>query len=266
MNEDSKKVALITGSTRGIGMAITLELAKIGYFVVINGTSTSSLPKNYLKSLREIYQQDLEKNHIFVQADISIKADREKIVRVIKEKFNRIDVLINNAGVPPAERKDLLDASEESFERVIKINLQGPYFLTQTIANWMISLKNSLKGEYHPCIINISSISSFTSSPNRGEYCVSKAGMSMMTKLYADRLAEYDITVFEIQPGIIKTSMTEPVKDKYDKLIKEGITPLKRWGLPIDVAKAVISIVEGNFPYSTGNVIHVDGGFHLRRL
>lgn len=266
MNEGSKKVALITGSTRGIGMAITIELAKIGYCVVINGASTSSLPKNYINSLRDIYQQDLEKNHIFVQADISIKADREKIIKVIKEKFNRIDVLVNNAGVPPAERKDILIASEESFERVIKINLQGPYFLTQTVAKWMISLKNSWKEDYNPCIINISSISSFTSSPNRGEYCVSKAGMSMMTKLYADRLAEYGIPVYEIQPGIIKTSMIEPVKEKYDKLIREGLLPIKRWGFPIDVAKAVISIVIGSLPYSTGNVIYVDGGFHLRRL
>jgi NAD(P)-dependent dehydrogenase (short-subunit alcohol dehydrogenase family) len=266
LKEDVKKVALITGSTHGIGMAITLELAKIGYSVVINGASTNSLPKNYINSLRDIYQQDWERNHIFVQADISKRADREIIIKAIKEKYNRIDTLINNAGVPPVERKDLLEASEESFERVIKTNLQGPYFLTQTIANWMISLKNSWKEGYNPCIINISSISSFASSPNRGEYCVSKAGMSMMTKLYADRLAEYGISVYEIQPGIIKTSMTEPVKEKYDKLIREGLLPIKRWGLPIDVAKAVISIVRGSLPYSTGNVIYVDGGFHLRRL
>jgi NAD(P)-dependent dehydrogenase (short-subunit alcohol dehydrogenase family) len=148
----------------------------------------------------------------------------------------------------------------------MKVNLQGPYFLTQQLANWMIELKQEFKEHYLPYIINISSLSSYASSPSRGEYCISKAGMTMMTKLYADRLAEFNIPVYEIQPGIIKTPMTEPVKTKYDKLFAEGITPLSHWGMPEDIAKAVSAIVQGLLPYSTGDIIHIDGGFHLQRL
>ena len=174
-------------------------------------------------------------------------------------------MLVNNAGVAPSKRMDLLDATEESFDRVMGINLKGPYFLTQKVANWMIEQKKT-----HPdraCrIVSTGSISAYTSSPARGEYCVSKAGISMMTKLYSDRLAEYGIGVFEISPGIIATDMTSVVKDKYDKLIAEGLTPIKRWGLPEDIAKAVGAIAEGRLDFSTGQVINVDGGFHLRRL
>jgi NAD(P)-dependent dehydrogenase (short-subunit alcohol dehydrogenase family) len=174
-------------------------------------------------------------------------------------------MLVNNAGVAPAQRADILVATEESFERVVSINLKGPYFLTQTVANWMIRQKES-----HPdrnCrIVNTSSISAYTSSPGRGEYCISKAGVSMMTKLYADRLAEYGIGVFEIRPGIIATDMTSVVKDKYDKLIAEGLTPIKRWGQPEDIARALGAIAEGRLDFSTGQVINADGGFHLPRL
>jgi len=174
-------------------------------------------------------------------------------------------MLVNNAGVAPSTRMDLLEATEESFDRVMGINLKGPYFLTQQIANWMIEQKKA-----HPertfRIVSTGSISSYTSSPARGEYCVSKAGISMMTKLYADRLAEYGIGVFEISPGIIATDMTSVVKDKYDKLIAEGLTPIKRWGQPEDIGKAVGAIAEGRLDFSTGQVINVDGGFHLRRL
>jgi len=260
-----EKVALITGSTRGIGKAIALELANMEYSIVINGASTNKLPKEYIFKLERIYGQDYKKKFIYIQADISQKKDRKKIIEKIKKEFNRMDLLINNAGISPPERKDLLEASEESFEKVIKINLQGPYFLTRDIANWMINQQKELKN-YNPYIINISSVSSFASSPNRGEYCISKAGISMMTKLYADRLAEFKIPVFEIQPGIIETAMTLPVKEKYDNLINQGILPIKRWGIPDDVAKAVRAIVLGLFPYSTGDIIHIDGGFHLKRL
>jgi len=261
----TEKVALITGSTRGIGKAIALELAKMGYKVVINGATTKELPEDYKSKLEEIYGDGFEGKFLYIQADISKNEERSKLVEDIQIELNRIDVLINNAGIAPPIRKDILDASIESFERVVKVNLQGPYFLTRDIANWMITLKKNLV-EYNPYIINISSISSFASSPDRGEYCISKAGITMMTKLYADRLAEYEIPVFEIQPGIIKTDMTEPVQEKYTHLIEEGITPLKQWGIPNDVAKAVKAIVSGLMPYSTGDIIHIDGGFHLKRF
>ncbi|MFX0057694.1 MAG: 3-ketoacyl-ACP reductase [Candidatus Hodarchaeota archaeon] len=266
MKGEENKVALITGSTHGIGKAIALELAKKGFKIVINGASTEKLSEDYIKLLSEIYEKGLESDYVFIQADISSKENRKLLINKIKEKFNRIDVLVNNAGVAPLERNDILKATEESFDRVISINLKGPYFLTQTIANWMIELQKELEPEYLPYIINISSISSYTSSSNRGEYCISKAGVSMMTKLFADRLGEFNIPVYEISPGIINTPMTEKVHEKYDKLIKDGLTPLKRWGQPIDVAKAVVAIVKGLFPYSTGSVLEIDGGFHLHRL
>ncbi|MFO7795384.1 MAG: 3-ketoacyl-ACP reductase [Promethearchaeia archaeon] len=262
---ETKKVALVTGSTSGIGKAIAIKLAENGHHIIINGASTTELSNTYKEKLRKIYGRNIDKMYIYVQADISVKDQRSKLIEIIKENYNRIDILVNNAGIPPIERKDLLEATEESYERVMKVNLQGPYFLTQDIANWMIILTNELNN-YSPYIINISSLSSFASSPNRGEYCVSKAGMTMMTKLYADRLAEFGIPVFEIQPGIIKTRMTKPVEEKYNKMFKEGITPINRWGLPEEVARAVEGIVMGYLPYSTGDVIHIDGGFHLKRL
>ncbi len=260
-----EKVALITGSTRGIGKAIALELANMEYLIAINGASTNHLPKEYIDELERVYGRNYKKKFLYIQADISQKIDRKNLVERIKKEFKRLDLLINNAGISPPERRDILEASEESFEEVLKINLQGPYFLTRDIANWMINQKKELKN-YNPYIINISSVSSFASSPNRGEYCISKAGISMMTKLYADRLAEFKIPVFEIQPGIIETDMTLPVKGKYDELINQGILPIKRWGFPDEVAKAVRAIVSGLLPYSTGDIIHIDGGFHLKRL
>jgi len=266
MKAEENKVALITGSTHGIGKAIALELARNGFKIVINGASTEKLAKDYIDLLSEIYEKNLKSNHMFIQADISLKEHRNLLIEKIQEKFKRIDLLVNNAGVSPIERNDLLHATEDSFDRVLAINLKGPYFLTQLIANWMIKLKKELGREYLPCIINISSISSYTSSTNRGEYCVSKAGVSMMTKLYADRLSEYNIPVYEISPGIIDTPMTQSVHERYDKLINEGIIPLKRWGKSTDIAKAVLAIVKGLFPYSTGSVIEIDGGFHLHRL
>ena len=172
---------------------------------------------------------------------------------------------MNNAGVAPDKRLDLLEATEESFDRLIRINLKGPYFLTQLAANWMIGEKKKDES-FTPMIVNIASISSYTSSPGRGEYCISKAGISMMTALYADRLSEYGINVYEIRPGIIKTDMTAPVEKKYDKLIAEGLTPIKRWGSPEDVGRAVCAIARGDLCFSTGEVINVDGGFHLKRL
>jgi NAD(P)-dependent dehydrogenase (short-subunit alcohol dehydrogenase family) len=207
----------------------------------------------------------LEADCIHMRADISKAEDRKRLVDLTRERYGRCDFLMNNAGVAPAKRMDLLEATEESFERVLRINLYGPYFLTQAVANWMVEQKKEFPDRNYR-IVNTSSISAYTSSPARGEYCVSKAGVSMMTALYADRLAEFGIGVFEVRPGIIMTDMTSVVKDKYDKMIAEGLTPIKRWGYPEDIAKAVGAVAEGRLDFCTGQVINVDGGFHLRRL
>ena len=252
----ARKTALITGASRGIGFAIANELSKNGFDIIIFDVleakeAKAEIEKNGAKCFTYI-------------VDISSTAGRKEAIEKIKKDVGKLDLLVNNAGVAPKERADILVATEESFDRVININLKGMYFLTQLVANWMIELKK--KGNINPQIVNISSNSSYTSSTGRGEYCISKAGVSMVTKLYADRLAEFNIPVFEIRPGIIATDMTKGVKDKYDKMINEGLTPIKRWGLPEDIAKAVLAIGLGYFSFSTGEVINVDGGFHLRRL
>jgi len=253
-----RPVAIVTGASRGIGKAIAIELAALGFDLVLNRVQQTPI-----QTQKEL--EALGARCEFVPANISLAKDRKKIVDVAKNKFGRTDFLVNNAGVAPLKRMDILEATEESFDRVIGINLKGPYFLTQLVANWMIEQKKQNPARPFR-IVNIGSISAYTSSPSRGEYCISKAGVSMMTKLYADRLAEYNIGVFEISPGIVETDMTSAVKDKYDKLIAEGLTPIRRWGKPEDVAKAVGAIAEGRLDFSTGTVINVDGGFHLRRL
>jgi 3-oxoacyl-[acyl-carrier protein] reductase len=266
MKPHSKKVLLVTGSTHGIGKAILLELAKLDYSVVINGAVTKNLSDEYKSELRNIYNGEIDNRVLYIQADISKKQDREDLISKIEEKFKRIDVLVNNAGVAPKIRKDILETSEESYDRVMSVNLKGPYFLTQVISKWMIRLRELIKDAYQPYIINISSISRFTASTNRGEYCLSKSALNMVTKLFAVRLAEYGIPVYEISPGIINTPMTEKVHDNYEKLINEGLTPIMRWGKPIDIAKPVVAIVSGLLPFSTGLVLDIDGGFHLHRL
>jgi len=257
---NERPVALVTGAARGIGAAIALELAKSGFDLAINDICEVEQAMSVINEV-----QSSGAKAIFIKADISSREGRNLILAKLKEEFGRIDILVNNAGIAPKVRADVLEASEESFDRVIAVNLKGPYFLTQLVARWMIELKQKRR-DIDPKIINIASISSYTSSPSRGEYCISKAGVSMMTKIYADRLSEYGINVYEIRPGIILTPMTEPVKEKYDRFISEGITPIKRWGKPGDVAKAVAAIAKGYFPFSTGEVFNIDGGFHLRRL
>jgi len=253
-----KTVAIVTGAGRGIGRAIAKELASLGYDLVINRAKPESQPiKNEVEQLGAQCE--------FVPGDISKSKDRRRLVDAARSRFGRCDLLINNAGVAPLQRRDILEATEESYDRVMAINLKGPYFLTQLVANWMIEQKKQYPERIFR-IVNVGSISAYTSSPSRGEYCISKAGVSMMTKLYADRLAEFGIGVFEVSPGIIETDMTSAVKDKYDKLIAEGLTPIKRWGQPEDVARAVGAIAEGRLDFCTGQVINVDGGFHLRRL
>jgi 3-oxoacyl-[acyl-carrier protein] reductase len=199
-----------------------------------------------------------------VQGDISLAADRARMIEFVRETFGRLDVLVNNAGVAPNVRADLLDAGEESFDRLIGINLKGPYFLTQLAAKLM-QASAALPG-YGKAVVNVSSISAFTVSTNRGDYCVAKAGIAMMTKLYAVRLAEFGINVYEIQPGVIATDMTGAVKEKYDQLFAGGLTPINRWGVPSDIGKCVTAVALGHFPYSTGQVFNVDGGFHLQTL
>lgn len=254
------KVALVTGAGRGIGRGIVLALAECGWAVVINYRSDRSAAAETSRIVN-----DLGVDSLLVQADISKTDDRRRLVAETLDHFGRLDLLVNNAGIAPRQRLDILDVGEASYDEVLAVNLKGPFFLTQEVARVMIDLIDSAVIE-GPQIININSISAYTSSSNRGEYCLSKAGMGMVTALFADCLSEYGIGVYEIRPGVIETDMTDPVKEKYDQLIAEGFTPIKRWGQPEDVAKAVKAIVEGLFPFSTGEVFNVDGGFHMRRL
>jgi 3-oxoacyl-[acyl-carrier protein] reductase len=264
-------VAVITGASRGIGRGIALELAKLGYDLVINFAANAAAAKQTAADCVAAAKSVRKKIRVETcQADISLAADRMKLVAFAKKRFARLDLLVNNAGVAPEVRADILEASEESFDRLMAINVRGPYFLTQLAAKWMVEqtqiTHHASRITYHPKIITISSISAYTASTSRGDYCVSKAALSMLTPLFASRLAEHGINVYEIRPGVVATDMTGPVKEKYDKLIGEGLTPIKRWGSPEDVGKAVAAIAQDLLPFSTGEVINVDGGFHLRRL
>ena len=259
MKKEIKKTALVTGASRGIGLAIARQLGLDGYNVVMVATGTREKNSAAISGL-----ENLGITVGYVQADISKTEDRQRVVREAVALFGRIDVLVNNAGVAPAQRADLLDMTEESFDRVIGINTKGNMFLTQAVAKQMISQEPI--GERRGVIINISSCSSVVSSTNRGEYCVSKAGISMLTTLYAERLAREGILVHEVRPGVIDTDMTSTVHEKYNKLIDEGAFPIARWGKPEDVANAVSALASDKFLYTTGNYIDVDGGFHIKRL
>jgi NAD(P)-dependent dehydrogenase (short-subunit alcohol dehydrogenase family) len=257
------KLALVTGASRGIGRGIALALAHHGWSVAINFHSNLTAAEATSHELKARGAQAL-----MVQADIADSAGRERLVNQTLDRFGRIDLLVNNAGMAPRQRVDILEVGEASYEEVMATNLRGPFFLTQRVAKVMLrQIETRLPGTNDSYqIVNIGSISAYTSSLNRAEYCLSKAGMAMMTTLFADRLAEAGINVYEIRPGIIDTDMTSAAKARYDKLIGEGLTPIRRWGTPDDVARAVVAIAEGYFPLSTGEVINVDGGFHLRRL
>jgi len=257
-----RPVSLVTGAGRGIGRGIAIELAKLGHAIVINYAGNAGAAQECQRLV-----QEAGGDSITVQADVARSDDRERLVQETLGAYGRIDMLVNNAGVAPNVRADLLEAGEESFDRLIGINLKGPYFLTQRVANQMIEqVKSGDQSTLKPRIVNITSISAFTASVNRGDYCVAKAGLAMMTKLFAARLAEYNINVYEIQPGVIETDMTEGVKEKYDAMIAQGVWPIKRWGMPEDIGRAVTAIARGDFPFSTGEVFNVDGGFHLRTL
>lgn len=250
------KVAMVTGGTKGIGFAIAKELYEEGYSVACLGRTTNSELDNLINSSGGKVK--------FIKTDISDIDMIRKSVEEVSEKMGRIDVLVNNAGVAPKERNDILNTTSESFDFVINTNLKGTYFMTQAVSNVMLGQE---KQNYPFKIINISSMSAYTSSVNRGEYCISKAGISMVTTLFADRLAEEGVLVYEVRPGIIKTDMTSGVTDKYDALInEEGILPIRRWGTPNDIAGAVSLLCSPKMCYSTGDIINVDGGFHIRRL
>ncbi len=255
-----KRVALITGGSRGIGFGIAKQLALNGFDLAVNGIRSETEAADAINKLKELGNEV-----IYCRGNISSAIERENILRRVEEHYGRLHVLVNNAGIAPKERKDILEATEESFDDVISTNLKGPYFLTQKTAKWLIEQKK-IDGGFNGCIINISSISATVASLNRGEYCISKAGISMATQLFAVRLAEYNIPVFEVRPGIIETDMTSAVKDKYDKLIEEGLCLQKRWGEPEDIGKVVASLARGDFMYSTGQVIMVDGGLTIPRL
>jgi len=252
--------ALVTGGSRGIGLAIAKKLAENGYDVAINGVRDEEKVAGVMEELRSSGTEIT-----YCQGDIGSDKDRAGIIEQLKAVFGRLNVLVNNAGVAPRERMDPLEATEESFERLMRINLQGPYFLTQSVANWMIR-QIRMDSSFSGSIINIGSISATVISENRGDYCISKAGLAMHSKIWAVRLADYGIPVYEVRPGIIRTDMTSGVVEKYDKLISEGLTVQPRWGFPEDVGKAVLSLVQDDFPYSTGEVIMVDGGLTIPRL
>ncbi len=241
-----KKIALVTGVAGGIGFATAKKLLENG-MAVVGMDVLPQMPK------------EIEGDFTYVQGDLSDKVSRENYVKCAMEKYGRIDVLVNVAGVAPKVRADILEMTEESYDFVMNINTKGTLFLTQAVANIM---KENKSGS----IVNISSMSGYTSSVSRGEYCISKAGVTMITTLFADRLAEYGITVNEIRPGIIATGMTDKVKAKYDALIDGGLLPIKRWGQPEDIADAVWALCSGALPYVTGQSLDVDGGFHIRRL
>ncbi|MEM7624225.1 MAG: 3-ketoacyl-ACP reductase [Planctomycetota bacterium] len=255
-----KRVALITGGSRGIGLGIAEHLADAGYNLVINGRRPQPDVQDTLDVLAGRGAEVL-----YRPMDVSNVDEHRGMLDAIKEKFGRLDALINNAGVAPSVRADILDADTESFDRLIDINLRGPYFLTQTTAKWFIKQKQA-DTDFKGTIINVSSISATVVSVNRGDYCISKAGVAMATQLWAARLGEYGLGVFEVRPGVIRTDMTAGVTEKYDKLFEQGLAVEPRWGEPSDIGKAVTALASGDLTYATGNVFMVDGGLTIQRL
>jgi 3-oxoacyl-[acyl-carrier protein] reductase len=255
-----KQVALITGGSRGIGLGIAQCLAREGLDLAVCGIREESNVAEALDSLRQ-----LGADVLYVRADVGDSESRRRLVRAVEDRFGRLNVLVNNAGMAPRVRADILDATEESFAEVLRTNLEGPYFLTQACARWMIAQKES-QPAFRGCIVNISSVSATMASTHRGEYCISKAGVAMASQLWASRLGPHNIPVYEVRPGIIRTDMTAAVQAKYDKLFAEGIAIQSRWGMPEDVGRVVASLVRGDFAYSTGQVFLVDGGLTVPRL
>lgn len=261
------QVALITGASRGIGRGIALDLARLGFDLALNYRSNKEAAEQTATDCLAAAQAANRSIRVQLAAgDVSQEQVRRDLLSLTERVFGRLDLLVNNAGIAPRQRLDLLEATEQSFDELITVNLKAPFFLTQVAAKFFLQLQPKLGATYRPKIITISSISAYTASINRGDYCVAKAGLAMMTALFAARLAPHGINVYEIRPGIIATDMTSGVKEKYDGLIASGLTPIQRWGEPEDVGKAVAAIAQDLLPFSTGEVINVDGGFHLRRL
>jgi 3-oxoacyl-[acyl-carrier protein] reductase len=260
MASSEKRVALVTGGARGIGLGIARRLAADGFSLAVNGRRDEVDVGDALAELRAAGAEVL-----YCQADVADAECRQKMVAAIRSKYDRLDVLVNNAGVAPELRADLMDATEESFDRLIGINLKGPYFLTQLVARWMAEQKQADDG-FAGVVVNVSSISATVASTPRGDYCISKAGVAMATKLWAARLAEFGIGVYEIRPGLISTDMTATVQEQYGELIADGLTLDPRWGTPDDVGRAVAVLARGELSYATGNVFCIDGGLTLARL
>jgi NAD(P)-dependent dehydrogenase (short-subunit alcohol dehydrogenase family) len=255
-----RRVALVTGGTRGIGLGVARALAADGFDLALCGVREEAEVSAALEAVRAAGA-----SAAYFRADLGERAARARLVEAVRERFPRLHVLVNNAGVAPRERADILDASEGSFERLLRTNLQGPYFLTQAVARFMLEQKRS-DPAWSGCIVNVTSMSAAVASTNRGEYCVSKAGLAMASRLWAVRLAGEGIPVYEVRPGIIRTDMTAAVAEKYDRLIGEGLIPQGRWGEPEDVGRVVAALARGDAPYSTGSVIGVDGGLTIPRL
>lgn len=253
-------VALVTGASRGIGRAIALHLAQVGYAVGVNYLTSKAAADEVVSQIAAS-----QAAAVALQGDVTKTTDRVRLVNELLDHFGRVDLLINNAGITSPGRHDLLEATEEGWETVLGTNLKGPFFLSQLVSRKMVELiaAGSIQ---RGTIINVSSISAYAVSTNRGDYCIAKAGLRMMTQLYAARLAEEQIRVYEVCPGVIESDMTAPVREKYDRLIAEGLSPIRRWGTPDDVARAVVALAADAFPFSTGDCLNVDGGFHIRRL
>jgi len=260
MTQSPNRVALITGGTRGLGLGIAQQLAADGFDLAINGRRDADAVASVVAEL-----EGQGTKVVYCQADVADAADRQHMLDQIRDAFGRLDVLVNNAGVAPNERADILDATEASFERLLRINLQGPYFLTQEVANWMVAQRQA-DNEFTGVVVNISSVSAELASVNRGDYCISKAGVSMATKLWAVRLAEFGISVYEVRPGIFRTDMTDAVEEKYDRLLADGLTLDNRWGDPTELGRAVALLAGGRLSYATGNVLTIDGGMTVPRL
>lgn len=253
-------VALVTGGTRGIGLGIAHALAAEGHRIALNGVREEALAQDAMAGLREAGA-----DVIYCRGDVAITADREAIIDRVREHFGALHYLVNNAGITSPGRKDILEADEDSFDRVVGVNLKGPYFLTQLAANWMIDERRA-DADFAGCVINVSSISAEMPSVQRGDYCLTKAATGMATKLWAARLAEFNIAVYEIQPGVIRSDMTAGVTEKYDRLIADGLMLERRWGEPEDVGRTAAMLVRGDLPYATGQVLKIDGGMTIRPL
>jgi NAD(P)-dependent dehydrogenase (short-subunit alcohol dehydrogenase family) len=253
----SSPVALVTGGSRGIGRGICLELARAGYAVAVNYAGNIQAAQETRRQIGEAVPT------LLVQGDVGRPEDRERLVDGVLNAFGRIDVLVNNAGITSVGRRDILEATKESWDRVLAVNLEGPFFLSQRVARVMIERRAAL---HNPAIVNVSSLSAYAVSTDRGDYCISKAGLAMLTQLFALRLAEAGIRVYEVRPGVMDTDMTAAAREKYTQLIAGGLTPIRRWGTAEDVGKAVAALVRGAVPFSTGEVVNIDGGFHIRKF